>query len=449
MRTFISLFILFGFITCNAQDAPTLETYTLKNGLKIYLIKYGKIEALNISVMINSGKKNETPGQQGFNGLTANLILKGNKKYSEEQQNDKAFSVGSSLSAGSGYDYTTIEGNFLTKDAATAFDLISAAVLQPLFDKEKVAQYISYMIDYNSPSKMDIADLAAVYSNLGIFGLDNPLGRSIYKKQLQTVTPEKLAEFHQFNYTPKNTRIIVCGNYNSDDIKKLIEADFGSWQSAYGEVNSVSIEGPSIKKKECAFINRSGATQCALQWNKIAPALKDKDYLAFTIANQLFNQTLFKEVREKGGKTYSIGSVHRTSQFSNMLMIGCSVRNNELLNTVNLFDKTLQDFSLGNFTQQEFDNEITAYKTQVMSMENPSQIADYYNPVLSGFEARKNALNEVGKLTPDDIRKVIKKYYTPNIYRLTISGPESEVSDQLAKIPGLKKYTTADLELKN
>lgn len=446
IRPFLLLFTSLGI---QAQEAPTLENFTLKNGLKVYFIKYGKIEAIHISVIINSGKKNETPGQQGYTDITANVILEGNKKYSQEQQNDKAFALGGSLNANSNYDYTTIEGNFLSKDANTAFDLISAAVLQPLFDKDKVAQYVSYLIDYNNPTRINISSMAQIYSNLSIYGSDNPLGRSIYQKQLQLITPEKLSEFHRFNYTPKNTKIIVCGNFNSEELKKIIETYFSNWQSTYGEVNGVSLDYPIIKQQEFYFVNKNDVTQSALQWNKIAPSVKDKDFLAFTIANQLFNQTLFKEIREIGGKTYSIGSNHLKTQFSNLINIGCSVRNNEVLNTINLFDKTLQNFSLGNFTQQEFDNEITAFKTNLLSIEYPEQIAEFYNPILYDFNLRKNILAGLANLKTEDIKKVIKKYYTPSAYKLVIAGDESIIKPQLEKLKNLKKYTASDIEYKN
>ena len=157
MKKLLYIFFVALSISTKAQEIPTLENYSLKNGLKVYFIKYGKIEAINVSVVINSGKKNETPGQQGYNSLIANLILQGNKKYSEEIQDDKCFAIGAELEAKSNYDRTYIEGNFLSKDAATAIDLMSAAIKEPLFDKDKVAQYVSYTIDYNIPAKMDIA----------------------------------------------------------------------------------------------------------------------------------------------------------------------------------------------------------------------------------------------------------------------------------------------------
>lgn len=432
-----------------SQDVPTLETYTLKNGVKIYLLQYGKIPAVNVRFVINTGEKNEAPGQQGYCGITANMLLKGNSKYTEQQQNDSAFKIGCDLSCSDTKDHTTISANCLTKDFDKAMDLFSSAILHPSINKDKLDQELAQINDFNNPSKMDISLLADVYGDLFIYGTASPFGRNYYKAQLKQITPEKIKEFHAFNYTPKNASIVVCGNFNAQEIKKVVESYFGGWQSAYGEVNSVSLDLPQIKKKEIGFINRSAATQCALQWSKSAPSLKDKDLLAFNVANRIFNVFLFSEIREKGGKTYSIGCAHRPSQFSNLMEIGCSVRNDELLNTIHLFDKSLQTFSQGNITQEDFEKAVTGIKINVMSSELPAEISSVYNPIIYDFNKRKNFLNDLAALKVEDVQKVIKKYFTADVYKLMIAGDENVVGTQLSSINGLVKFKASDIEKDN
>lgn len=448
-KTVFLLFFILLYRPGQSQSTPELETFTLKNGLKVFFIKYGKIEAVHVSIVVNSGKKNEVPGQQGYNGITAQMVLKGNKKYSEEEQNDKAYAIGIEWGTSSDFDETTLSANFLSKDAYLGFDLMSAALLQPLFDKTKIEQDLSQIIDYNNPAKIDITKMARIYTNLSLYGLDNPLGRNIYKAQLKQITPEKIKEFYAFNYTPKNTTILVCGNFNSSVVKGLIESYFGAWQSAYGEVNGVELDLPVVKKREVFFVNKASATQCALQWTKMAPSVKDKDFLAFEIANLIFNDVLHKEIRENAGKTYSIRSVAGNSRFSNLNYIMCSVRNSEVMNTLDLFDKTLQHFSQANFSKNDFDVQITSFKTEILRMEYPEQVAAFYNPLIYDFITRKNALNEINNLKIEDVQKVIKKYFTPDVYKLVIAGDETAVSSQLGKINTMKKYGPADLELKN
>jgi zinc protease len=444
---FIILSILF--FALSAQEIPQLETYSLKNGLKIYLLQYGKIPAVNVRFISNTGKKNETPGQQGYSEITASMLLKGNTKYSEETQNDLAFKLGGELNSSSTFDNTTINANFLSKDFDVGMDLFSAAILHPLFNKEKLDQTISYLVDYNNPAKMDIADLTGVFSDLNIYGTASPLGRHYYKTQLQLITPNKLKEFHQFNFTPKNSSVVVCGNFNAVEVKAVIEKYFGTWQSAYGEVNGVALDAPSIKKKELAFINRAGATQCALQWNKVAPAVKDKDYMAFRVANSIFSRVLFAEIREKGGKTYGIGSNYRPNQFSNLFAIQCSVRSDEMGNTLALFDKTLQDFNTAIITQEDFDKAVTNLRVSIISSEMPESVLSFYNPVVYDFQKRKNFLNDLASLKIEDVQKIIKKYFTTDSYKLVIAGDESVIANQLTILKGLVKYKPADIEKDN
>jgi len=412
-------------------------------------MQYGKIPAVSVRFVINTGEKNEAPGQQGYCGLTANLLLRGNSKYTQEQQNDIAFKMGGTLACSDTKDNTIVSADFLSKDFDLGMDLFSSAILHPTFNKEKLDQEISYMIDYNTPAKMDVANLADVFSDLFIYGTSSPFGRNYYKAQLKLITPDKIKEFHAFNYTPKNASIVVCGNFNSAEVKTVVEKYFGAWQSTYGEVNGVSLDAPQIKKKEIAFINRSRATQCALHWTKTAPSIKEKELMAYGIANRMFNTVLFTEIREKGGKTYSIGARHSTSQFSNLLTIACSVRSDEMLNTINLFDKTLQNFALANFTQEDFDKAVTSLRVGVMSSEMPSAISSFYNPILYDFDKRKNYLNDLAAIKMEDVQKVIKKHYGPDVYKLVVAGDENVISAQLNSIKGLVKFKSTDIEKDN
>lgn len=446
-----NIFLLFVLLLnfAKAQVVPTYETFTLKNGLKVYLLQYGKIPAVNVKLVLNTGKVNEAPGQQNYSDLVSNAILMGNAKYDVEAQSNKAFALGSTINSSVTNDNTIIQMDILSKNLDEGLDVISAAILTPTFPKEKTDIFISQNIDFNSPAKMDIGQLAEVFSNNFIYGSLNPLGRYFYKEQLQKVTPQIIKEYYDFNFTPKNANLIICGSFDQSTIKATIEKYFGNWKSTYGTPSSVSLESPSIKKKELAFVNRNGATQCALQWSKTAPAINDKDALAFMVANDLFNVFLFQEIREKGGKTYSIGSSYKPSKFSNLFSVACSVRNNELYNTIELFDKTLAVFNANAISEENFKASVNKMIVNLNRIETPSEVSSFYNPLIYNFEKRKNRVNDLKSLTLEDVRKAIKKYFTPNIYKLVIAGDESKIAAQLEKIKDYRKMSALDIEKDN
>ncbi|MBI3518527.1 MAG: hypothetical protein HY062_04115 [Bacteroidetes bacterium] len=82
-------------------------------------------------------------------------------------------------------------------------------------------------------------------------------------------------------------------------------------------------------------------------------------------------------------------------------------------------------------------------------MESPDEISGFYNPLVYNFEKRKNIINDLNALTLDEVNKVIKKYFTPNVYKLVVSGDETKVSEQLTKINSLQRFTPADIEKDN
>ncbi len=79
-------------------------------------------------------------------------------------------------------------------------------------------------------------------------------------------------------------------------------------------------------------------------------------------------------------------------------------------------------------------------------MESPDEVSGFYNPLIYNFEKRKNILSDLNALTLDDVNKAIKKYFTPNVYKLVVSGDESKVSEQLTKLKDLKKFVSSEIE---
>jgi len=445
----ILLFCILGINHLHSQIVPNFETYSLKNGMKVYFLQYGNVPAINIKLVLNTGKVNEAPGQQNYSNIVANSLLMGNTKYNLSAQTDILFKLGTSLNVNSENDRTALEINLLSENADEGLDVFSSAILNPLFEKEKIDLYKSQILDFNSFTKMDISELADVFSDYFIYGIENPLGRYFYKKQLDAATVDILKEYYLFNYSPKNANLIVTGEFEPIVMKGIIEKYFGAWKSTFGSASSVSLEKPNIQKKEIAFVNRSGATQSALMWTKQAPSINDKDVLAFEIINDIFNTVLFKEIREKGGKTYSIGSVYAPSKFSNMFQVSCSVRSDELYNTINLYDKTLEDFYKNGIDDETFKNAVNKRIVNIKRIESPDAVSSYYNPVIYNFDKRKNRVFELQSISNKQINLVLKKYFNPATYKLVIAGDENKVKDQLIKLNGLIYLSSKDLERNN
>ncbi len=437
----------FSLFTCVfAQTFPIIEQFQLPNRLKVYIIPFGGVDATQVTLYVNCGQKNEIPGQQYYSQIVASSLMYGCEKYDRDSMQDELFRMGTGISANANENYTTVTAKFLTKDLDKGMDIFSAAIMKPLFPDEDLKQEISQLVDFNNLEKLDIGNMASVFSDLMVYGNENPMGRYFYKDQLIKITAALLKEFYSFNYTPGNSKLVICGKFDAAQVKQLVEKYFSSWAAPYGEVNGVNFAVTPVKKKEIAFVNRSNATQSALQWNKIGPAPTSHEADVFRLANFVFSQVLFKEIREKGGKTYGIRSSYNPNSGSPVFSITTQVRVEETKNTMDLFDVTLQNFYNNGITAAQLKTAKNNFEKSIKGMSDPAAITAFFNPILyANPELRKGYMAALQTISLDEVNKLIKKYYTPDSYKLLIAGNESSVAIQFPNWSSIIKYTATDI----
>jgi len=83
-------------------------------------------------------------------------------------------------------------------------------------------------------------------------------------------------------------------------------------------------------------------------------------------------------------------------------------------------------------------------------IENPFDLAAFYNPLLYKDPAKRNEYTAaVDAITIEQVNKIIKKYYTPDAYKLVMVGDQAALSPQLEKIKGLVTLPVTSIEKDN
>ncbi len=297
---------------------------------------------------------------------------------------------------------------------------------------------------------MNIGDIAEMFSSYVVFGTANPLGRHFYSAQLNKITSAQLKEFYKFNYTPKNTKLILAGNFDVPKMKEMLDKLFGSWNATYGENNGSAYEVDDIKGKQYYFVNKKKATQTYLQWNKKAPEGGSKDATLFKLASNALNLLLFAEIREKEGKTYGIRCSYSEGDNNSVYNISTQVRNEVAYETTVSFDRVLKQFYETGLTQEQLDKAKATLKNRRLAMETPSSIIDFYNPLLyKDTQKRDEYLTFIDAITLEQVNKNVKKYFNPSSYKLVIVGDEKVVEPQMQKITTLVKLPVTSIEKDN
>ena len=195
-------------------------------------------------------------------------------------------------------------------------------------------------------------------------------------------------------------------------------------------------------------MNRDSATQACLLWIKKGPMINDKDLPAFKLSIAIFNFRLFNEVRNKLGKTYGIRLSYSEQQNNSIYEVSTQTRSKEMYSTLLAFENTISDFYNKGVAEKEFRQNIAKLKNEYLSITQPSDIIDFFNPLIyPDIQKRMTYISDIEALTTDMVNKTIKKYYNPDSYKLVIAGNEVVLADQLNKLKGLQKFNNNAIEV--
>jgi zinc protease len=212
------------------------EKYTLPNGLQVILHVDRKLPIVHVNQWYHVGSKNEKPGRTGFAHLFEHMMFQGSKNASKDYF-VYAEKAGANLQEG-GVNGTT------NNDRTNYFATVPSGNLENVLWLE--ADRLATLTDALTKEKLD--NQRDVVKNERRQGLENtPYGRW-YKLVTENLHPashpyswtvigshedltaaslEDVKDFFKQYYTPNNLSLVIAGDFDPAEAKRLVEKYFG------------------------------------------------------------------------------------------------------------------------------------------------------------------------------------------------------------------------------
>jgi len=225
-------------VAAEAADTPQVEfeKYTLPNGLQVILHVDRKLPVVHVNQWYHVGSKNEKPGRTGFAHLFEHMMFQGSANAKGEYFSyvEKA---GANLFEG-GVNGTT------NSDRTNYFATVPSANLENLLWLE--SDRLATLTDVTDQEKLD--NQRDVVKNERRQGLENvPYGRwfellaeNLYPAghpyswpvigsmaDLSAASLDDVKEFFKTYYTPNNLSLVIAGDFDPAEAKRLVEKYFG------------------------------------------------------------------------------------------------------------------------------------------------------------------------------------------------------------------------------
>ncbi len=215
--------------SAHAGETSAPATFTLANGLQVVVIPDHRTPVVTQMLWYKVGAADETPGKSGLAHFLEHLMFKGTAKHPPGEFSQTVIRVGGSENAFTSSDYT---GYFqrVPKDQLGLMmgfeaDRMTGLILKDenvLPERDVVLEEYNMRVANNPDARLTEQIMAALY-------LNHPYGRPVigWRQEIEKLDREQALEFYRRFYAPNNATLVVAGDVEAADVRRLAEQTFG------------------------------------------------------------------------------------------------------------------------------------------------------------------------------------------------------------------------------
>jgi len=289
---------------------PVAETFTLSNGIPVYLVEKHDLPLVTVQVDLSVGRDANPKGKAGLTALTASMLDEGTKAHTGTELAAALADLGAKLSVGGGDDNSTVTLESLGGDSlAPSMDLLSEIVLQPRFDRADFVRVKKQALDQITENTSDPRAVARKTFAEQLYGADSPYGVPAIgtEDSVKSITRADVMKLYQNQWHAGNAMIVVAGDTTPDDLKALLEPRLGSWAKGTGGRTEVA-PATTPDHTRIVFVVQPGAVQSVIHVGTPAMSRTDQGYwpanIAGTLFGGMFGSPLNMNLREEHGWSY-------------------------------------------------------------------------------------------------------------------------------------------------
>jgi predicted Zn-dependent peptidase len=240
---------------------------------------------------------------------------------------------------------------------------------------------------------------------------------------------EDFVDWLQARYTAPNTVLSVAGNTSHAQVVALAERLFSGSPPAAAPAN-VGVNGDQMPADRVAIDERPIA-QSNIALGLPAIARKDPDRYTLTILNAVLGRgmssRLFKEVRERRGLAYSVGSSVSRHSDSGMFVVSAGVSPENVAETVGVILEELEKMTTEAVGAEELqkakDYTVGSFRLSLESSMALGQRAGESLLMLGEIEPVDSIVAKLRAVTADDVIRVAQRILKRERAALAIVGP--------------------------
>lgn len=419
------------------------ETFTLENGLKVFVVKNTKLPRVSFTLVLERDPILEGD-KAGITSFVGEMMTAGTTNRTKDQLDEEIDFVGASLSASA----TSMYASSLKKHQGKVLELMADVLFNPVFPQGELDKLKKQALTGLAQSKDNPDAISGRLTSALVYGKNHPYGEVATEATINNVTVEDVKSYYQTYFKPNIAYLAIVGDMDKAEAEIVVKKYFANWKT--GKVPTFTYPVPQRQAKNTvALVDRSTSVQTVID---IAQPLQmkigDPDYISSRVLNQILgggsSSRLFMNLREDKGYTYgaysSIGADKLIAQFS----ANASVRTEVTDSAVYEFMHEIVNLVDNGVTEEELVKAKSSLAGSFgRSLESPATIANFaLNTVRYNLPKDYYAtyLQKMNALTVEDINATAKRLIDPTKLYVTVVGNGAEIKEKMAQFGEVVEY---------
>lgn len=420
----------------------TWQIDTLDSGLRVVTNAVSTAQSVSVNMFVGVGSRAENHHTNGVSHYLEHLMFKGTERRKTAIEIAEAIEgAGGVLNAYTSQELTCYWNQVPFDKLPLAMDVLVDTMRNSLLEQEEIDRERTVVQQeirraYDQPSAW-VGHLLTEAT----FG-DQPLGWPIAGtiETVQEMKREDMTKHIDTYYVPKNMVLSVAGNTTHDEVlsmaRKLLEGMDGGTPPPVPEVrNGRPKEHVKVEARDIAQSNIGIALHAVSRLDpERYPAM-----IMNAVLGRGMSSRLFKEVRERRGLAYAIGSGLTRYMDTGVLSISAGVSPENVSEATTVIKAELMKLVDEKVGEEELtkarDYTIGTFRLGLETSMALAQRAGEQLLMVGEIEPIDDVVAKLAAVTADDVQRVAKRIFRNDNMSMSLVGPganEQELADLLA-----------------
>ena len=407
----------------------TVETFNLKNGIKVIYKKTDTIAIVSLKIYSPVSVLQENINQAGVTSLLHDVMNKSTKNRNSQILSQDIENLGSSISSDVEYDFSGFTLNCMSQYFDKSCEILSDIIVNPIFDEEEISKEKTVMIELLKSRTDSIGQTANDKFIADFYGSNHPYSYVKYGKieTLKNITQKDLIDTYNQIYSSKGIVITVVGSIKKSQLQKSLEKYFSSLKLVNYKIKNTFSDNLEINKED--VVVDSKFNQAFVLYAYPAANVSGKDFATLKLINTILGGRmtgrLFVELREKLGLAYEVNSVYPTRKDKSYFEIYLGLDKKNIDVAKKGIEKIVSDLCTAKVDDTELQDTKNfikgVYLLDHQAIERQTYYLAFREIMGLGYQYDEKYIEDLSKITSDDIITVANKYFTQQPYKLILS----------------------------